>query len=94
MSKYTPGPWMIGERRKDDNVLQLPIVKQIDEDDPKSSYCVAWIVTGGPSIDDMANARLIAAAPKLLEALREIAKDQYGSSGKIARDAVAEVEGK
>lgn len=76
-SKPTPGPWYVGERHsKREDCLQIPIIKRISEDDPKSSYAVAWVVNSASvnyDSSDEANARLIAAAPKMYEALKAIA---------------------
>lgn len=65
MGGYTPGPWAIyrdgflyGVRRSVDGWSQ--------------SICrVDWKIQGNPDGEAQANARLIAAAPELLEALRE-----------------------
>jgi hypothetical protein len=75
MSKHTPGPWTVGARGKygthNANIIfsnggegsvatvyGLPMHTNLEEVDPKYA-------------EGMANARLIAAAPELLEALRE-----------------------
>ena len=71
MGGYTPGPWAIyrdsflyGVRRSVDGWSQ--------------SICrVDWKIQGNPDGESQANARLIAAAPDLLERLKE------------ARDAIA-----
>lgn len=60
--KYTPGPWILKPYRKD---FSIGI-------SGKSEYVVT--VTG-MSEKDRANARLIASAPELLEALQECITD-------------------
>ena len=100
MSKHAPGPWMV-------------------LDTPESMYAPFWIVAKSnvslaakmrvASIDDepeaRANARLIAAAPELLEALKQLLRqvDESGngdasdfgwpSATHAARAAIAKAEG-
>lgn len=61
MSKHTPGPWVVGENQDHDAIMA-------------SDYYVATVhdACGIESNDETsrANAKLIAAAPDLLEALR------------------------
>jgi hypothetical protein len=60
-TKHTPGPWKIVEQR-------FPVCIIEGED----GTCVVGNVSGQPGLDGQtANARLIAAAPELLEALRD-----------------------
>ena len=64
--KGTPGPWKIGNY-PDNDVVFGP-----------DGHGVAWIEDTTASCEEEANARLIAAAPELLEALRktnELLKD-------------------
>ena len=65
MSGHTPGPWTMGV---------------MEEDGPwcvGNSECVALAkMTGAPGPHHEANARLIAAAPELLEALEKIASEE------------------
>ena len=63
--KYTPGPWKMGEIYKED-IFQVLQDGSID--------VPAWIATLPKFTDDekFANAKLIAAAPELLEALQEL----------------------
>jgi hypothetical protein len=77
MSAFTPGPWSVGPRRE--------IFGQAFDDSAK------WIcdkVRGGsPSTAD-ANARLIAAAPDLLDALKAVVA-MYGPSADYSHEARA-----
>jgi hypothetical protein len=101
MSKHTPGPWKTVARN-------YPIADTGDYDgcwevltgDPKKPIVQIW----GDSDEDEANARLIAAAPDLLEALKNIVNlwDHHASAhgdGTIfplhvaARAAIAKAEG-
>lgn len=68
-AKHTPGPWRLGEIRDD----------QIDIDAKRHGALarVAWLMDedkllGKNSPEQEANARLIAAAPELLEALEDL----------------------
>lgn len=91
-SKYTPGPWELGTRRQ---VLATS----------KRGLLVAQIATGtvtstigSSQIDEeeaASNARLIAAAPDLLEALKDARFSLYGNGpGNPKIDAaIAKAEG-
>jgi hypothetical protein len=96
MSKHTPGPWKTVARN-------YPIADTGDYDgcwevltgDPKKPIVQIW----GDSDEDEANARLIAAAPDLLEALRRLldSGDVRDAAEKgalaAARAAIAKAEG-
>ncbi len=58
MSKHTPGPWAQNEDR-------------VESANEHGWINDGWIVAGCAGPDAYANARLIAAAPEMLEALRE-----------------------
>lgn len=64
MSKHTPGPWEIRTELGINNKHLLLI------DGDNSSYCVCD-VGAKRVIENLSNARLIAAAPELLEACKE-----------------------
>jgi hypothetical protein len=59
MSKHTPGPW-----KESKNVMEQPVIESVRPDNDAFIICQTF----GPDKHD--NARLIAAAPELLEALR------------------------
>ena len=65
MSKHTPGPWSAKDR---DNQIAIPL-KSIDCERIGFSVC---FVNGHRENEAKANARLIAAAPELLEALQRL----------------------
>lgn len=71
MSKHTPGPWEI--ERYSDGLIQIVGNARIVSDDEEIVTTVVEAVARG----DEANARLIAAAPELLEALQAVI--DYGS---------------
>jgi hypothetical protein len=84
MSKHTPGPWAVIESPRGYIVAARDGV-----------YDIAVIRDIG-SEDNHANARLIACAPDLLEALRPLTKGVYwitDAQVKAARAAIAKAEG-
>ena len=83
MSKHTPGPWRIG----------TPPPNGEQTIGTQHGLMVA-VVTTGSGVPTKANARLIAAAPELLEALQEIVNAADGDAGlKKARAAIAKATG-
>jgi hypothetical protein len=87
-AKHTPGPWKWNE--KQDSIFS-------DNPEWKYSY-IAKIATGEDIRQEHANARLIAAAPELLEACKLAAAslDAVGVNNatlRIARAAIAKAEG-
>jgi len=75
MSKHTPGPWGIYFNSKDDFVVRKMF------DDGTESHAVARVHSGA------ANARLIAAAPDLLNAVRFLLSNPDNRISKADRDA-------
>lgn len=69
MSRHTPGPWRIVEKSDDERL-------SIEAGD-------MFIARTDPCMAQEANARLIAAAPDLLEALQEVLGYPRGTSGRI-----------
>ena len=85
MSKHTPGPWfMTGE---------LPGYRHRINSTPQNLGWDLAHVCNGPEAD--ANARLIAAAPELLEVLQEIVRKDLlaGAIKHDARAAIAKATG-
>jgi hypothetical protein len=69
MSKHTPGPWRVDEtdRVVADNAKNFLRTREHPE------FIVANnVYISGPRIERQANARLIAAAPEMLEALKKV----------------------
>ena len=63
---YTPGPWKMTFRRKDDNDFSTEDI--ISEDNRRIANCY-----GGHDVDPwLSNARLIAASPEMYEALSRL----------------------
>lgn len=110
MSKYTPGPWKVGAKFDTGSAS----TSGVEISDIENSETVAVAVEGNDSggiytyQEVLANARLIAAAPELLEALingAEIANRVYQMGDaevrralvgiyELNRAAIAKAEGK
>ena len=69
-TKHTPGPWEI-ERYSDGLIQIVGDLKVISDDEEHFTTVVEQI----SATNEEANARLIAAAPDLLEALKDLADD-------------------
>ena len=89
MSKHTPGPWFVIEHKNADCVWT------VQDKECGGGHAIALRYMIGPRDDeDVANARLIAAAPEMLEALKAI--DQAimieGKNANLIRAAIAKAE--
>ena len=72
-AKYTPGPWRIGSLASWDGYTGRPF-RNVWAGDGDEAVCIARAIGegSGPQLSDVdADARLIAAAPDLLEALED-----------------------
>jgi hypothetical protein len=97
--KHTPGPWDAsgGVMRPKEFPAYFPIFAHLKGGgDP--TICTVW--SSIPEGEFEANSRLIASAPELLKALRDIARTDDSApeeslflAKKIARSAIAKVEG-
>lgn len=85
MSQHTPGPWIVYNDSDDGKTNRIEIAAR--------GKTVARIYHSVPK-EDLPNARLIAAAPDLLEALR-VAEESVGDlkALEIVRAAIAKAEG-
>ena len=109
-TKHTPGPWTIDDISAEgggwESIVILSKIQRADH----NFHHVCSVDWGGsdddePAIgeisgEDRANARLIAAAPELLEALEnittgysELLEGRYGISLRAAREAIAKAKG-
>jgi len=72
MTKYTPGPWEVSPG---EFVMRIKSIHSSE-----MVACVTWLPREGrrSSEEAKANARLLAAAPELLEALKELLDNQNG----------------
>ena len=92
MGKHTPGPWKVILHGNEEYPYPLSV---LSEDGEK------WIARNG-YVSTIPNARLIASAPELLEALQKIADGRSGNCvfqdmgvlQKIARHAIAKATDK
>ncbi len=73
MRKFTPGPWIVGAT--DPNTAGIEIVSE-------GRPYICLVLPGAVDDRTEANARLIAAAPELLEALTEIVAAADGDGWK------------
>ena len=96
MSKYTPGPWKCGQY-----LGHSFWVVHTDVGDRGRGMDIVEGVAGLTPEQRLANARLIAAAPELLDALKEIVDaadgdgwNQLDASFKKARAAILKAKGK
>lgn len=100
-TKHTPGPWEISECGGCD----VWDILNDDLDSPLTAHCYGSVVEGG--IEHESDARLIAAAPDMLEALHRLiaqctllAMSGHGNSEaaesfrEIIRPVIAKAEGK
>lgn len=99
--KHTPGPWKFGEstRFTNNGVRTMPLIPIIQADGDPFLFEVAlvWDLNDERT---QSNARLIAAAPELLEACEQVAlAAEYGNLGTnnsavaTARAAIAKAKG-
>jgi hypothetical protein len=90
MSKHTPGPWKADDKGK---AVFIPLRAHHCEQLGIQVGFVSW----EDDKESLANARLIAAAPELLEALKRIADPRNvhfaGDAQVVARAAIAKAEG-
>jgi hypothetical protein len=92
-SKHTPGPWRIARYNHEDEEARL----EMDCNHPDGWRWSGWI-----GVRTEANARLIAAAPDMLGALKEMLEALWGEGDggeppafiQRATDAIARAEGR
>ena len=89
MNKHTPGPWMAGNGKKG-TPAKASVYAKIGDIQVKIAWCDATL--GFPHC--VVNARLIAAAPDLLDALKEMlpGAEAMGWNTEKARAAIAKAE--
>lgn len=99
MSKHTPGPWMVDTNFRGEQFVQAGNTEDGIQPFGSCSCCGEYIY-GYNQEEREANARLIAAAPDLLEALKSLLCVDYRSWDNSAQEkweaasaAVAKAEG-
>lgn len=98
MSGHTPGPWRVNQHEHADGELWLSIGHKDDERWIGPVADIKYLVTRPD--EQWANARLIAAAPDLLHALKEMrasawcSENQRALAIQLAEAAIAKAEGK
>ena len=93
-AKHTPGPWEIGSiNKRDKNLWWAAVFTPKNTGKPHTPR--ACEALGIDREECEANARLIASAPELLEALETIATGNTDPARmvEIAREAIAKTEG-
>ena len=88
MSQHTPGPWQVNHFDQ----------TQVCDSDGESRGCspIAFVAPIGPLVERKANARLISAAPDLLDALQHLMTahgEQLDWAFQQAQDAIAKATG-
>jgi hypothetical protein len=98
MSAHTPGPWYVGAQN--DGLYIIDRQPSPSNDDPRHDADVELVATPfaarGATVE--ANARLIAAAPEMLEALKDVMerlvdRHEADESAVKARAAIAKATG-
>lgn len=94
MGKWTKGPWIVKEFPPEDHDGEeaLTAIIAYGEDGPILAEVNRWTYHGEPATEEsVANARLIAAAPSLAEALQACVKqmDDWGLGGPAVLQARA-----
>lgn len=99
MASHTPGPWRVEIRAGDEWYFgggndQEFVIRGLK--DPEAGGDDPIAVYSADTEEDRANARLISAAPELLEALKEVIKvsDRATVEFDAARAAIAKAEGR
>jgi hypothetical protein len=92
MGEHTPGPWLAAA--KPSSVVGLPVVSTKNG---RSVASVTFFALGEQFVnhdaESQANARLIAAAPDMLEALKALKYNQGNEAWKLADAALRKAEG-
>lgn len=84
--KHTPGPWKLLTEGDEDTCIVRTVMGPGNQ--PRNLSEVALVTTGSyPDDVEEANARLIAAAPDLLEALQVI-RDSFWSEGEPLQERI------
>lgn len=109
MSGHTPGPWRVYEQDIVDKDQAKRELCDLVEGTPDFQPCLVYVTDDdwnlatavtGCGAKSKANARLIAAAPELLEALKTLISDDvnegmmFSKRIELARDAIAKAEGR
>jgi hypothetical protein len=94
MSKYTPGPWSVYETKTSNWLVYAS--NGIANACPEGQLVANCGVTALPATREEldANARLIAAAPELLQALKLIIASGFAYGVEAGKAAIAKAEGK
>jgi hypothetical protein len=94
MNKYTKGPWHIGAGNGEGSVFADTGRTRLEQGGT-TLYSICSVTLGWNDAEDAANARLIAAAPELLEAIKDAIEiiEGTGLDASIQRAAIAKATG-
>lgn len=90
MSAHTPGPWETTEQFELDGVESIDV--QCSGNRRREFRNGGYVICRGFGDDQIANARLIAAAPEMLDALKRFPDDSPFSE--YVKQLIAKAEGK
>lgn len=92
-TQHTPGPWFYDWSSKiNDHIIGWHVGRQVAPMDEMG--CIEHMITVPNDHDGAeANARLIAAAPELLEALKDILAEIKNEHGDPSQDVLDRIEG-
>lgn len=95
---HTPGPWHAGEGNGEGSIFKTSEGRMRMEQGGTTLYPICTMVRGWKADEDAANARLIAAAPDMLETLlvltdRDVSSDVFLAAMERARAIIAKAAG-
>ena len=86
---HTPGPWVVCATHDDERFFSVFTKHQLDNDQINSVTSDDFVVSAGLNHDNFeANARLIAAAPELLEVLIEVDRENSAALAGMKDDDI------
>ena len=90
-NQHTPGPWHVGIGNGDGSIFP-EVGRTRLEDGGTTLYPIAQVNRGWNAVEDDANARLIAAAPDLLAALRNVIASYRANDPDSMANAINDAE--
>jgi len=94
VSEHTPGPWKVLLPAKDDDYTKPLSIAEANHPDSPDKFRIADVYAWGSSKERNATARLIAAAPDLLEACKAIVTScRVGIGGGVYNETQSALEG-
>lgn len=83
---HTPGPWFVAEKVESKTRTSLRRIRSVNEGTDHGAVCEVYGISDGSEAG--ANARLIAAAPALLDACQRVLRsiEWWGTADRMDRD--------